>query len=63
MSRSKTQLVDGLVPSGKQCPFKNFCGLEICDNRDINKAFSCGAARAFDLCKDETLQSKGCKDD
>jgi ribosomal protein L32 len=49
-----TLLINGKIPARTECPFKDRCPFvtnKTCHHRGIEHtiAFSCGAARAFDL--------------
>ena len=55
----KKLLVDGCIPKGEDCPFKDQCGLAInrsCSYEKLedktNHIFSCGFARAFEIEKE-----------
>lgn len=43
-------LVEGRIPPGQACPFKDECPIKDC-NKQIasDNNFSCGSARGFDL--------------
>ena len=45
------KLIDGCIPAGIECPFKNKCELDIlCRRREVlDKNFSCAFARAFEI--------------
>jgi hypothetical protein len=50
-----SKLVEGLIPSFKECPFKSECPLvSTCHHKGKfhDVGFSCGAARAFDMLKE-----------
>lgn len=49
-----TKLVDGRIPAHTECPFRSQCAMVVhntCHHKgkEHNNAFSCGAARAYDL--------------
>ena len=56
--RNSNGLLDGLIPKGKECPFKEVCrmrhsGPSQCHHLGVNHGvdFSCGAARAYSMIK------------
>lgn len=53
-----TQLVDGNIPPGQACPYKDKCPIKNCNKQTATQTtFSCGTARGFDLV--ESYKNKG----
>jgi hypothetical protein len=49
-----SKLIDGRIPPHTECPFRNRCGFaenNTCHHKGVEHvvAYSCGAARAYDL--------------
>ena len=71
-------LVDGLIPAGKECPFKDTCVLsqgnwngkiDLAPEKApckrphcMDKNFSCASARGFSICKEMTKVKKEIKE-
>jgi hypothetical protein len=55
-------LVDGRIPVGKDCPFKNNCAVDAAGKYRrslvMNKKFSCALARGFSIVKRDQLEEK-----
>lgn len=47
---NQSLLVDGCVPAGQACPFKQRCEMDNCPKNEVtDRKYSCGLARGFDL--------------
>ena len=64
MPRNPSKLLAGKIPARTECPYVNICDIKAmgeCNHQGINHtmSFSCGVARAYDICHRYELSTDG----